>query len=130
VARAYTIATAALALSRDAKWLDNTLSHFKVPGVQQKTQGVARRLSVDSVVVLAVTIIVGDELGAPVARALEISQRLIATGGRYSADTGLSLELDLSSLRAQVLENLEQAVEIAPVPRRGRPPKSTTGRLD
>lgn len=130
MARAYTIAAAALALEQDAKWLDNILSHFEVPGVQQKTQGVTRRLSVDSLVVLAVTIIVGDELGAPIARALEISQRLIATSGRYSTDTGLTIQLDLPSLRTRVLENLEQAVEIAPVPRRGRPPKSTTGRLD
>jgi hypothetical protein len=29
-----------------------------------------------------------------------------------------------------LLERLEHAVEMAPLPRRGRPPQKTTGRLD
>jgi hypothetical protein len=51
-------------------------------------------------------------------------------GGRYSAERGVSIELDLTAFRSGLLEQLEHAVEVAPIPRRGRPPKDKTGRLD
>ena len=42
----------------------------------------------------------------------------------------LRIELDLQEFRDHLLSQLEHAVEVAPIPRRGRPPKNTTGRLD
>ncbi len=55
MARAYTIATAALTLGTTAKWLDNVLSHNRVTGVAQERQGVSRRLTVEGLLVLALT---------------------------------------------------------------------------
>ena len=130
MARAYTLGTAALALGVSSKWLDNALSHFKVAGVQQKRQGVARRLAIDSLLTLSIAILLVDELQVPLGRAIEISEQLARSDGRQLVSDILHFSVDLGTLHAQLLDRLEHAVEIAPVPRRGRPPKSTTGRLD
>ena len=62
MARAYTIATAALTLGMSIKWLDNTLSHIRIPGVQQERQGVARRITIDGLLVLTVATLLINEL--------------------------------------------------------------------
>lgn len=128
--RAYTIATAALALGVPSKWIDNILSHNKVVGIHQERQGVARRLTIEGLLVLAVTALLIHELGLPTARAIVVAEGIVKTSGRYPAGKGLSIEIDLAAFQAGLLERLESAVEIAPVPRRGRPPASKTGRLD
>jgi hypothetical protein len=130
MARAYTIAAAALTLEMPIKWLDNTLSHIRVPGVQQERQGVARRITIDGLLILAVATVLISELGIPLAGAIEIAGQLTASGGRYASPQGVSLQLNLEELKAGLLERLENAVEMAPVPRRGRPPENKTGRLD
>jgi hypothetical protein len=128
--RAYTVATAALALGVTAKWVDNILSHNKVLGIRQARQGVARHLSIDGLTILALTALINDELGLPTAKAISVAEEIIKTGGHYFAREGLSIQIDLASFQASLLERLESAVEIAPVPLRGRPPTSKTGRLD
>jgi hypothetical protein len=128
--RAYTVTTAALALGMPAKWVDNVLSHYQVPGVQQKSQGVARRLSIDGLLLLALTVLLIEELGIPTARAITVSEGLAKGDGRYASSEGLHLQIDLALFRALLLERLENAVEIAPIPKRGRPPQNRTGRLD
>lgn len=128
MARAYTIATAALTLGTSIKWLDNVLSHNRVAGVAQQRQGISRRLTVESLEGLAVTVLLIRELGLPTAKAIAVAEDLAKNDGRYIASQGLILTLDLSSFRAELLARLESAVEIAPVPKRGRPPNKT-GRL-
>src|SRR3954470_7928861 len=130
MARAYTIATAALALDVNTKWLDNTLSHFRIDGVLQARQGIARRLTVESLTILSVTVVLTHNLEVPLGPAILIAHRLVASGGRYLGDDTLELRIDLPALHSRLLERLERAVAIAPVPRRGRPPGNTTGRLD
>ncbi len=128
--RAYTIATAALALGTSSKWLDNTLSHYRVEGVAQRKQGVARRLTIDGLLILSVTLALTEELGSSVADAIDLAQKLIAARGRFASPQGLRIELDLQEFRGRLFSQLEHAVEVAPLPRRGRPPKNTTGRLE
>jgi hypothetical protein len=128
--RAYTIATAALALETSVKWLDNVLSHNRVPGVSQDRQGVSRRLTIEGLLVLALAVLLIQELGVPTPRAIALAEDLAKNEGRHLANQGLNLELDLVSIRGRLLERLENAVEVAPVPRRGRPPLNKTGRLD
>jgi hypothetical protein len=130
MARVYTITTAALTLGTSMKWLDNVLSHNRVSGVTQQRQGVSRRLTVEGLVGLAVGILLVRELGLPIAKAIAVAENLTKNEGRYIASQGLMLTLDLSSFRTDLLERLENAVEIAPVPKRGRPHKNKTGRLD
>lgn len=128
--RAYTVATAALALGVSGKWIDNILSHNKVPGIRQERQGIARRLSIEGLLVLAVTTLLIDQLGLPTAKAIIAAEEIVKGGGRYRAGEELSIEIDLTVFQARLLEKLESAVEIAPIPRRGRPPANKTGRLD
>lgn len=128
--RAYTITAAALALGTSIKWLDNVLSHNRVPGVSQRRQGVSRRLSVEGLLVLAIAVLLIQELGMPTPRAIAFAEDLAQNEGSYTGQQGLNLTLDLTSFRVQLLEKLEGAVEIAPTPRRGRPPLNKTGRLD
>lgn len=128
--RAYTVATAALALGMPAKWVDNILSHNKVPGIRQERQGIARRLSIEGILVLAITTLLVDELGLPTAKAIIIAEGIMKSSGRYLAQRGLSVQIDLPAFEASLIERLESAVEIAPIPRRGRPQKNKTGRLD
>lgn len=130
MARAYTIATAALALGVPVKWVDNVISHFRISGVEQQHQGIARRLSVDSILILSLISMLGEDLDVPIARARDIAQLLIAGGGRITWPDGIQLSLELASIREQLLERLASAVEVAPLPRRGRPPTNTTGRLE
>lgn len=130
MARAYTIATAALALEVPLKWLDNILSHHKVAGVQQERQGIARRLTIDGLLILGVIIRLNKDLGIPLARATELAERIATTGGQHTSPNGVNVRLDLNDLQSKLLERLESAVENAPAPRRGRPFKNKTGRLD
>ena len=130
MASAYTIATAALTLRVEAKWLDNTLSHIRVPGVKQERQGVARRITIDGMVILGIAALLVHELSMPLAAAIGIAQGLARNGGEHTTREGVWIRLNLERLRSTLLERLETAVEIAPLPKRGRPPRTKTGRLD
>src|SRR5947209_8813446 len=124
--RAYTVATAALALGVSAKWLDNTLSHFNVQGVTQTRQGVARTLSIDSLTVLAIAISIIRALDTPVRNAIDLATQLTRSNGITTVPGGIQIVIDVQHTTGVLLERLEHAVEIAPSPRRGRPPQKTT----
>ena len=128
--RAYTIATAALTLELPAKWLDNTLSHIKIPGVRQEKQGVARRITIDGLLVLSIAALLINELGFSLIRAAKLAETLANNNGLYTSSGGVGIHLNLEGLKSKLLERLEHAVEVAPIPKRGRPPKDKTGRLD
>jgi hypothetical protein len=128
--RAYTIATAALALQVPIKWLDNTLSHYRVQGVTQERQGISRRLSIESLTILAIALALVNDLETPLPKALTLATALLTSGGQLDLPTGAKIQLDIEQTSSALLERLEHAVEIAPLPRRGRPPQKATGRLD
>ena len=128
--RAYTVATAALALGVSAKWIDNILSHNQVQGVSQTRQGVARRLSFESLTLLAIVILLIEDLDLPAPKALAIAAELIRSRGKTTLTGGVQVHINIEQTTVDLLERLEHAVEIAPLPRRGRPPQKTTGRLD
>ena len=130
MARAYTVATAAFALKTSAKWVDNALSHHRVAGVVQERQGVARRLTLEALLILALTLVFLRDSGSTLSHAISLAQRLIASGGTITLSHGLKVELDLEAFKDHMLTNLEYAVEVAPLPRRGRPPANRTGRLE
>ena len=129
MARAYTIATAALTLEMPAKWLDNTLSHIKIRGVRQEKQGVTRHITIDGLLILLITALLIVELGISLSRAARMAETLANNNGLYTSPGGVGIQLDLEALGSELLERLEHAVEVAPIPKRGRPPKNKTGRL-
>jgi hypothetical protein len=130
MARAYTIATAALALDTTSKWLDNILSHYRVSGVMQKRQGVARKLTVEGLIVLALIVTLIQELSLPTLAAIKVAEEIAKNDGRFRSAQGLKIDIDLDAFRTALFERLEHAVEVAPMPRRGRPRSNKTGRLD
>jgi len=127
--RAYTVATAALVLGVPIKWLDNLLSHFSLQGIVQERQGVARRITIEGMLQLYLVHSLSSELGTTIVVATQVAQKL-AADGLVELSNGITIRADRDALRAELVDRLEHAVEVAPVPRRGRPPKNKTGRLD
>jgi len=129
MARAYTVATIALALDVDIKWVDNILSRFEVDGVLQSRQGVARHIftqgALELWIIQKLTKVLHMPVDVAVPRAKELAaSALIDIGG------GLDLRLDTDYSLRQLQARLEYAVEAAPIPRRGRPPlKAKRGAL-
>ena len=121
--RAYTVATAAVTLQVSPKWLDNLLSHHTVPGVARSRQGVSRRLTEQAILTVEVANRISRNLSIPAARSLELAQHLTRGSSTFQAGEGITLSLDLRSIQATVAERLAYAVEIAPIPQRGRPPQ-------
>jgi hypothetical protein len=114
----------------ERKWLDNVLTHYRVPGAPRHKQGIARRLSSESVIILQIAINLMDELGIAIGRGVELATRLAEGRGAFSSPGIVSLSFDFPALEALVHARLATAVEVVPVPRRGRPAQSKTGRLD
>jgi hypothetical protein len=120
----YNTATAAVAMGVTPKWLDNLLSHNNIDGLQSDSQGVARRLSIATVTVLVLTKELIDALELPAPIALRIATAIVANpDGELLLSPTVHLTLRADDLRLDVLDRLTRAVEIAPTPRRGRPPK-------
>ena len=112
------------------KWVDNVLSHNQVAGIARERQGRSRRLTVEGLLVLALAVLLIREFGLPTQNAIRVAEDLAKNEGRHDARGELTVVLDLSAFQARLLEKLEHAVEIAPLPKRGRPPRNKTGRLD
>jgi hypothetical protein len=120
--RGYTVVTSAVALNVDYKWLDNLLSHHTVTGVRQARQGITRTVTYEALRVIAIAIELTNEAQVPLPEALKWGARL--AGGENPATAGrLSLSISLDSVESWLLERLAYAVEVAPIPRRGRPPR-------
>ena len=127
--RGYTVAASALALGVSTKWVDNVLSHNRVVGASQQRQGVARNLTFESLIVLSIALALIRDLHLPTPHALELATQL-ARNGRYDSPHRIRIEFDTSLIRSDMSVRLANAVEVAPMPTRGRPPGSRTGRLD
>lgn len=130
MARAYTVGTVALALETPNKWVDNVLSHHSLAGIVQGRQGVSRRVSLEGVLQLGIAMLAIEELSIPTPDALQLAGAIIEADGHYRTPSGLTIQLELSRFRADLEARLARAVEVAPVPRRGRPPSNKTGRLE
>jgi hypothetical protein len=120
----YNTATAATALRVTPKWLDNLLSHNTIDGFSRDSQGVARRLSLATITVLALAKELVDTLELSVPAALRLADRILDdSSGHLVLSPALSLAVHADSLKSDLLARLAHAVESAPSPRRGRPPK-------
>lgn len=128
--RGYSVATAALALDMDSKWLDNLLSQHRVDGVAQKKQGVSRRLGAGALHVIATVRRLNQDLQIPVGAALRLAHELwrsppnedLADIATYRSGE-FELRLNRAELRVRIAEAVAEALEMAPRPKRGRPPK-------
>jgi hypothetical protein len=122
--RHYTVAIASLAIDAPRKWTDNLLSHHDIPGVVGERRGIARRISHLALLHLALAREVHLNLGATVHDAVAIAGRLLAEQGAAVLECGhLRVILDRSALERALGLRLRDALESAPTPRRGRPPR-------
>jgi hypothetical protein len=123
--RLYDIAVATLAIGAPRKWTDNVLSQHALPDVISVRQGVARRIPYQGIIRLAIIRELHTQLGIGVANAVLFASRLLDPGQAVVLGAGqVSLSVDLVALRAAVDKRLATALESAPSPRRGRPPRN------
>jgi hypothetical protein len=121
----YNTATVATALDVPPKWLDNLLSHNKIDGVQSERQGVARRLSLSAVQLVAIVRELAATLDLPSSTAVRLAHQLLQEPSRKcTLSPSLSIVLNAGALDEQLGQRLAQAIEIAPRPVRGRPRRS------
>ena len=125
--RSYDVAITSLAIDAPAKWTDNLLSQYAIPGVVTTQRGVARRIPHAALLLLAVVRELHTGVGMSVRDAVALAPRLLddASGGAHSGGH-LRVVLDRVALERDLATRLRHALESAPSPRRGRPPRRGT----
>jgi hypothetical protein len=123
--RGYDVAVASLAIDAPTKWTDNVLSQHDVPGVVAARRGVTRRITRAALLHLALTRELHVGLGMGVRDALSFAHELLAldAADMSLARASLRLGCDHVLLERTLDQRLREALESAPVPRRGRPPR-------
>ena len=122
--RLYSIAVTSLAVGAPVKWTDNLVTHHALPEVRSRARGVARGVSWAGVVRIGLIRTLHLELGCSVQNAVTLSESLLATShGSVTLGGRLSLSLDRVALERELQHRLADALESAPRPRRGRPPR-------
>ena len=122
--RAYTVATAAFALSTDKKWVDNLLSHHEVPGVAHAQRGVRRRIPPSSMRIIAIARTLVADLSLPLHRAVALAIELeTEEKSAFRISEHIVLHLDRVRLLSELARRLDEAAEFAAVPKRGRRPR-------
>src|SRR6476620_3512312 len=120
--REYTVATTAVTLNVPTKWVDNVLSHHRVPGVSRSRQGVSRKLTYRAILALELALRIARTLTSSLPRSLELAASMLATReSPLSLGNGLRLSFDLEEIESELAARLDHAVEVTPLPRRGRP---------
>ena len=122
--RAYDVAVASLAIGAPAKWTDNLLSQHDVAHVVSARRGVARRIPHIALRHVALTRQLHVMCGMSVREALELARQLLA-GDEGTAVTRGSVRItcDRDALERALDRGMREALESAPTPRRGRPPR-------
>jgi len=127
--RGYDVAIASLAIDAPTKWTDNVLAQHDVPGVVAARRGVARRISRAALLQLALTRELHIGLGLGVRDALALAHELLALDAQPSiARESVRISYDRTALEHALDRRLRDALESAPVPRRGRPPRRSPAR--
>ena len=123
MARSYHVDVARHAADCDAKWLDNLLSRFAIPGVDGGTQGVARRLTLRGIYHVALVRRLTRDLGVSVPAAVVLAAELLTTDAVHvELGSHLALHLDRRAFEREVEGATESAAESLAPARRGRPP--------
>ena len=124
--RLYSVAIASLAIRAPLKWTDNLLSQHAVPGVVAARRGIALRISRTGLLHLAIARELHVQLGLGVRDALALAIEFLAQdAGTPIARGSLLLQCDRAALVRTLDLRLRDALESAPNPRRGRPPRPT-----
>jgi hypothetical protein len=139
MARVYDIAVAALAIGVDRKWLDNLTAQHSIPGTEHVARGVARRLSMRTLLTAAMVRDLSRGLGVPVSRGVELAGSILegdlggplvpplaaaaAPAAHLSVAESIALIVDVGRLEKEIESRLLEAMETVVPRRRGRPPR-------
>ena len=126
--RSYTVAIASLAIGAPQKWTDNLISLHAVLGIRSAKRGVARRISHPALIRLAIVRQLHTELRLGVADALKFADQLLDSSDSPNVFTcgHIRVSLDRLGIERTLEKCLRDALESAPAPRRGRPPRRPT----
>ena len=122
--RLYSVAVVSLAIDAPLKWTDNLIAHHVIPDVRSMARGIPRGVSWAGLVRIALIRELHQSIGCGVREAVALSDQLIRTQdhvvtvGRWSR-----LAFDRHALEEDLQRRLGEALESAPRPRRGRPPR-------
>lgn len=122
--RSYSVAVASFAIQASVRWTDNLLSQHRIPEIPVVGRGIARRLSRAAVIRLAIIRELHTALGCGVRESVALAADVLGSDqGVVHLGGHLRLELDRDALVRATDVRLRDALESAPAPRRGRPPK-------
>lgn len=108
--------------------MDNLLSHFEIPGVEQGRRGSARRVSQTGLYHIALVRAIAQELGVPIKTSVALATTLMGTGSPELEIFGtLTLRFDRDRFQCDVDARVAEAVEAIVPARRGRPPARVIG---
>ncbi len=126
--RFYDVAMASLAIDAPRKWTDNVLSQHDVADVVNARRGIARRIPRSALLRLALTRELHLALGMGVRDALALARALLAADEGTALQRGhVRVHCDRAALEQALDRRLREALESAPTPRRGRPPRRRVG---
>lgn len=122
--RLYSVAVTALAVDAPVKWTDNLLSQHEIQNIWGRARGVARGVTWPGVVQIALIRELHIRLGCGVREAVALSGDLLqAPEGRTVVGDRLTLGFERDGFERALHARLADALESAPRPRRGRPPR-------
>ncbi|MEP6491597.1 MAG: hypothetical protein ABJF01_02885 [bacterium] len=129
MARSYHIDIARDVVDADRKWVDNLLSHFKIPGVECAQRGIPRRISASGVHHVALIRHLTQQLGLGVGGAVALAGKLLdGADAELALPVGLELRFDQAAFEQDVDRRIHASVESVTPARRGRPPQQVSRR--
>jgi hypothetical protein len=125
LARAYNVRTAAFATGTTAKWLDNLLSRYQLPGVTQSRQGIERMIDDEGLLAIELTRIFVMDLGIALARSVSLARETLeersGDEARLVTPGGIAMQIPLDRIRQRLRIQILTAIEAVPNVSRGRP---------
>ena len=126
--RSYSSVAVAVALGVPSKWLDNLLSHHRLPGVDRGRQGIVRRISDTGLLAIEVVRLLVADLTVSIGRAAELTRIALESrdGGQsiLTTPSGAALVLPLVEIERRLRAQIVEAVEMVAERPRGRPPRA------
>ena len=122
--RFYHIDLAQHVVGTDARWIDNLISRFVLPGIEGSGRGASRRLTEIGIQHIALIWSLTRDLGLPISAAVAAAQSLLSAGADAGLRAGpwLRVTFNRDEFVRHVDALIADGVESITPTRRGRPP--------
>jgi len=110
----------------DARWVDNLISRFALPGVDGTGRGSSRRITEIGIQHIALVRSLSVELGFALSTAVPLAKTLLASSDDAELDVGpwVRLRFRRAEFKRHIDGLIADGVEAITPTRRGRPPAS------